>query len=146
MTDPEHVHDPRPADGDGHDDDSRDAERRRLVDAAVEAEMETGYRERTRRGALRHVVVRLARMGAGSVLILAGLAMLVLPGPGFLVIAVGLALLARDVPWAARMLERVKRRIPGAEPDGSLPARVIVTMIAVTVVFAAASIWWQFLR
>ncbi len=145
MTDPDapdrHDHDHDELDADDHD-----AERRRLIDAAVEAEMETGIRERTRRGALRHVVVRLARMGAGSVLILAGLAMLVLPGPGFLVIAVGLALLARDVAWAARMLERVRRRIPGAEPDGSLPARVIVIMIAVTVVFASASIWWQFIR
>lgn len=51
---------------------------------------------------------RLARMVAGFLLLLAGLAMLVLPGPGWITVALGLALLAPDFPWARRLLDRLK--------------------------------------
>jgi tellurite resistance protein TerC len=45
----------------------------------------------------------------GSVVAL-GLAMLVLPGPGILVIAAGLAILAAEFAWARRWLKTVKKR------------------------------------
>lgn len=41
-------------------------------------------------------------------LIAAGIAMLVLPGPGILVILLGLGLLGTEFPWAKRLLERMK--------------------------------------
>ena len=40
----------------------------------------------------------------GGALLVAGLAMLVLPGPGLLVLAAGMAVLAVEFPWARRML------------------------------------------
>jgi tellurite resistance protein TerC len=49
---------------------------------------------------------------AGGVLLLAGAAMLVLPGPGLLVIAAGLGVLATEFLWARKMLDGVKARIP----------------------------------
>ena len=52
---------------------------------------------------------RLARIAGGSTLIVAGTAMLVLPGPGLVTIAAGVALLAKDVEWANRLLEKAKR-------------------------------------
>lgn len=45
----------------------------------------------------------------GATLILVGLAMLVLPGPGFLVLIGGLALLATEFVWASALLRRMKR-------------------------------------
>ncbi|HEU0102431.1 MAG TPA: PGPGW domain-containing protein [Mycobacteriales bacterium] len=60
---------------------------------------------RTVWGLLRKVAVLIA----GSVVILAGIAMLVLPGPGWITIFAGLALLAREFPWAARLLQASKR-------------------------------------
>jgi uncharacterized protein (TIGR02611 family) len=42
----------------------------------------------------------------GFTIVLVGLAMLVLPGPGLLVMAVGLAMLALEFTWAERFLER----------------------------------------
>ncbi|HVL93894.1 MAG TPA: PGPGW domain-containing protein [Acidimicrobiales bacterium] len=45
---------------------------------------------------------------AGAVVLLAGLAMVVLPGPGLLVIAAGLAILGTEYAWAAAALERTK--------------------------------------
>jgi hypothetical protein len=40
----------------------------------------------------------------------AGVAMLVLPGPGLAVIALGLAVLATEYDWAARLLAGVRQR------------------------------------
>ena len=53
---------------------------------------------------------RLVVIGLGFVLLVGGVLMLVLPGPGVAVIVLGLALLAREFVWAERLLERVKAR------------------------------------
>ncbi|HET6938876.1 MAG TPA: PGPGW domain-containing protein [Nocardioides sp.] len=49
---------------------------------------------------LRSVLVRVGVTVAGPVVVVAGVAMLVLPGPGLVVIALGLALLALEYEWA----------------------------------------------
>ena len=51
---------------------------------------------------------RIAVTVAGFALVAAGIAMLVLPGPGFVVIILGLAVLATEYAWAQAMLERTK--------------------------------------
>ena len=43
----------------------------------------------------------------GAVLVLAGVAMLVLPGPGLVVMFAGVAVLSTEFPWAARLLHRM---------------------------------------
>lgn len=58
-------------------------------------------------------VNRVARIAGGSTLLVAGTAMLVLPGPGILTIAAGLALLEKDVAWARRVTEKIRERTPG---------------------------------
>jgi hypothetical protein len=58
---------------------------------------------------------RIVRIVSGSTLVMAGTAMLVLPGPGLLTIAAGVSILARDVRWAERLKDRVKARV-GQEP------------------------------
>lgn len=55
-------------------------------------------------------MVRIARIGAGIGLVLLGLFLLVLPGPGILTIAGGLALLATEFTWARNLLDWVKTR------------------------------------
>ncbi len=44
----------------------------------------------------------------GITIILIGIALLVLPGPGTVVIILGLALLGTEFVWARRLLKRVK--------------------------------------
>ncbi len=46
----------------------------------------------------------------GVTIVLAGLAMLVLPGPGWIAIIAGLALLATEYVWAKRLLESARRQ------------------------------------
>jgi drug/metabolite transporter (DMT)-like permease len=56
-------------------------------------------------------MTRVARVLGGFILIIAGVAMLVLPGPGILTILGGLALLGQEFAWAQRILDRVKATI-----------------------------------
>lgn len=46
---------------------------------------------------------------AGASLLLVGVAMLVLPGPAFVVIPAALAILGLEFAWARRWLERAKQ-------------------------------------
>jgi hypothetical protein len=46
-------------------------------------------------------------VGLGLILLALGMIMLVLPGPGLLVAAIGLALIAGESMWVARLLDRV---------------------------------------
>jgi uncharacterized protein (TIGR02611 family) len=49
------------------------------------------------------------RIVAGFTLLLAGVVMIVTPGPGWLVIFLGLGLLAAEFVWARRLMDRMKR-------------------------------------
>lgn len=51
---------------------------------------------------------RIAISVVGAVFVCGGLALLLLPGPGLLVIAVGFAILGTEYAWAAMVLERTK--------------------------------------
>jgi uncharacterized protein (TIGR02611 family) len=55
-------------------------------------------------------MTRLVRIGTGIALTLLGLALLVLPGPGILTIAAGLAVLATEFVWARRLLDWMKHK------------------------------------
>jgi hypothetical protein len=57
----------------------------------------------------------------GGTVVATGIALMPLPGPGTLIVAGGLSILAREYPAAGRALERVKqfgRRRPEATPPG----------------------------
>ncbi len=45
----------------------------------------------------------------GATVLLIGIALLVLPGPAFIVIPVGLAILATEYAWARRWLKKARR-------------------------------------
>jgi uncharacterized protein (TIGR02611 family) len=79
--------------------------RRRLLD---------GVRERREKHLERSRIVRIVVAIFGFLVVLAGLAMLVLPGPGLLVIAIGLGILALEFVWAERLLERTVDKMEDA--------------------------------
>jgi len=47
----------------------------------------------------------------GATVLLIGIALVVLPGPAFVVIPVGLAILASEFLWARKLLEAVRSRL-----------------------------------
>lgn len=55
-------------------------------------------------------MARIARIVGGFSLVIAGIFMLVLPGPGILTIVGGLALLSRDLHWAGRLADWTRDR------------------------------------
>ena len=101
-----------------------------------------GVKERRERHRERSKVVRAAVVLAGFVVVLAGLAMLVLPGPGLAVMAVGLALLALEFVWAERVLERTidqMSKATGTVKRASRTQRLILALLGVLVVAAAVT-------
>jgi hypothetical protein len=59
----------------------------------------------------------------GGALVALGLVLLVLPGPGILVVAIGFAVLGTEYAWAAAALERTKK---AAEQAGRVARRSAV--------------------
>jgi hypothetical protein len=116
-----------------------------LLEAAVEAEIETGHREETVEQAERSLVLRVLRVSLGVIVVCVGISLLVLPGPGLIVIAGGLALMAQDVPFARRWLAKVRERIPEDE-DGGVATWVIVLSVTALVLSISGSIWFTFFR
>jgi tellurite resistance protein TerC len=55
------------------------------------------------------VVKRVIVSVIGATVLLIGVALLVLPGPAFIVIPVGLAILATEYAWARRWLKKARR-------------------------------------
>ena len=66
---------------------------------------------------------RIAVTVVGGVLLLGGLAMLVLPGPGLLLIVAGFAVLGTEYAWAASALEQTKRTAERASKAARRVAR-----------------------
>jgi uncharacterized protein (TIGR02611 family) len=58
---------------------------------------------------------RIAVTIAGAAVLLAGVALLVLPGPGWLLIFIGLGILSTEYVWAQRLLNEAKRRAEQAK-------------------------------
>jgi uncharacterized BrkB/YihY/UPF0761 family membrane protein len=78
----------------------------------------------------------------GWVLTLAGLAALVLPGPGLLLLVVGLVVLSQEYDWAERRLEPVKARAFAVAAAGvSNWMRVVGSGLAALCVIAVGVVW-----
>jgi len=74
------------------------------------------------------IVKRVIVSVVGATVLLIGVALLVLPGPAFIVIPVGLAILATEYAWARRWLKRA-RRIAGNVVSGRYRATVRDTRV-----------------
>jgi uncharacterized protein (TIGR02611 family) len=90
---------------------------------------------------------RVVFTAAGFTVLAAGLAMLVLPGPGIPVIVIGLALLALEFAWAERMLEKAVDRMESARQTAAEASRWqkvfggLALVAAVTAAVVAVLYW-----
>ncbi|GAA1748197.1 PGPGW domain-containing protein [Kocuria aegyptia] len=69
------------------------------------------FRSWTAHHPLLRIVYKTVVTIAGVTLVLLGLAMLVLPGPGWLAIFLGLGVLGTEFHWARRLNQRAKRLV-----------------------------------
>jgi hypothetical protein len=87
-------------------------------------------------------LVRIGQEVLGWLLVAAGLAALVLPGPGLVALAGGLYVLSLNYTWAARLLEPVKRRANKTAADSvqTWPRIVLSGLLALGI--AAIGVVW----
>jgi len=117
----------------------------RLHEAAIQAEFETGHREETEGEAKRGVVRRMATIVGGFLIVGVGIAAIPLPGPGWLIVLVGLTLLSREFDWAERWLETVRRRSKIDElREKPIGVQIAVAMLGL--VLMGGGIYWSVRR
>lgn len=85
---------------------------------------------------------RLLVLVLGFAIVGAGVAMLVLPGPGMLVIMVGLAVLGTEFAWAERALDRTTTRAASAttKVTGTRAGKVALAASALGMVFGGLAV------
>ncbi len=150
----------RERDDEARDEHAEDSALQRLEDSIEDAaeELVEGFEEtvdrvlpphlRARAWARRrrstHVLWQAGVLLVGFGLVAAGIAMLVLPGPGWATIILGFIVLASEYAWARRLLEPVKRWARKAA-DAALDPRVRkrnIALVSAVAVTAAVGIAW----
>ena len=97
-------------------------------------------RERHRQ---RGFLVRMLYTIVGFTVLIAGLLMLVLPGPALIVIPIGLALLSLEFVWAEGLLERALAQAENAKRKAQETTRTqrVLGVVAAAVAAAAVIVW-----
>jgi uncharacterized protein (TIGR02611 family) len=104
-------------------------------------------RARQHRHRQRNRIYRVAFAAVGFIVLLAGIVMLVTPGPGIPVIILGLGMLALEFSWAERWLERLLEKAEAAVEQvaqGSplqRAALVVLGVVSVAALIAIVVIW-----
>jgi uncharacterized protein (TIGR02611 family) len=102
-------------------------------------------RERKERHKQRNILMRAVVAIVGVVVVLAGLLLALpgVPGPGIILIAVGLGILALEFDPAERLLERILDRVEEAREKAS-PVQQAVLLTGGVIVAIAAAAWFLF--
>lgn len=89
-----------------------------------------------------HGLRRVAVEALGWTLTIAGVAALVLPGPGLLLLFAGLAVLSRQYAWAAKRVEPVKKKaFTTAEQSVQTSPRILASTVAAMLLGAVGVLW-----
>ena len=104
-------------------------------------DLQPGLNDAERAGGIK----RILRIGLGVILVLAGIAMLVLPGQGILTIIIGLNLIKPD----NRLVGWLRAKTPGIPDEGPIPRNLVIAGVAMFVgmtvlslVFGSAVLGW----
>jgi hypothetical protein len=85
---------------------------------------------------------RFSAQAVGWLLVVLGLAAMILPGPGLLLLVAGLAILSQQFAWAERRVEPVKRTAFKTAADGvATPTRVVVSALGGLALIALGVVW-----
>lgn len=90
------------------------------------------------KGAARRVVIEVG----GWLLVVVGIAALVLPGPGLLLIFAGVAVLSQQYEWAEKRLDPIKyRALKGAAESVETWVRITFSSLVALVLLACGVLW-----
>lgn len=89
-----------------------------------------------------NLAARLLYLLVGGVLLVAGIALLVLPGPGLLLVLGGLLMLGHGFPPARRLVDPVRRRaIDAADESVASPLRITFSVLTGLALIGAGIVW-----
>ena len=115
-------------------------------DSAVDGDGPLGrfgeWRERIRQKPRAYRLYRIGVGVLGGAIIVGGLVLIPLPGPGWVIVFVGLGVLASEFEWAKRLERYVRQRVKAWTHwvgEQSLPVRALIG--ALTAVFVLAVIY-----
>jgi uncharacterized protein (TIGR02611 family) len=96
----------------------------------------------------RHVVYRIAFGTAGVIVTAAGAVMLVTPGPAFVLIPIGLAMLSMEFVWAERLLGKSLEQAAMAQEKAAQTSRrqriaAATGALLAIAAFVLAVLWWD---
>src|SRR3954451_6546566 len=86
-----------------------------------------------------HLVFRIAFGFAGLLILLAGLVMLVTPGPAFVLIPIGLAMLSMEFVWAETLLAKSLEQAAIAQEKAAQTTRTQRILAAIAFLLAIAA-------
>ena len=94
---------------------------------------------------------RLYRIGfgvVGAAVLIGGVVMLVTPGPAFVLIPIGLAMLSLEFVWAERLLEKSLEQAQIAQDKAAQTTRTQRILVAIATALAIAAcvlavLWWD---
>ena len=90
---------------------------------------------------------RIAFMILAFVVVLGGLALVPLPGPGWAIVFIGLGMLALEFEWAEKLMEKILNRLQAAQEKAknASPAQkavgIALTVLGIAALVAAAIVW-----
>ena len=91
---------------------------------------------------------RIAFGIVGALVTLGGVVMLVTPGPAFVLIPIGLAMLSLEFVWAERLLEKSLEQAQVAQAKAAQTTRTQRILVGIATVLAIAAcvlavLWWD---
>ena len=95
----------------------------------------------------RSMPYRVGFMIVAFAVLLGGIALIPLPGPGWAIVFVGLGMLALEFKWAENLMEKILDRLEGAKDaaENASPAQkalgVVATVLGIAACVAAAILW-----
>jgi len=89
-----------------------------------------------------HPAKRISVLVAGGLLVLIGIVLLVLPGPGLLLVLGGLLVLSSEFPAVDRYIDPIQHKaMEAAEQNVSSPLRLAGSILAGLVLIGAGVLW-----
>src|SRR3954447_8337435 len=113
------------------------------MERAEKPTMVERLRDQRERHLERPRIVRALYVVVGVTLLLAGIAMLIAPGPAFVVFPIGLAILSLEFTWAERLLERSLQEADKAKAKAAQTTATqrVITGVAVALGAGAFVAW-----
>lgn len=119
----------------------RDSAGHVVTESSAGADKDWEWRRRIRSNPRSHSIYRIAVGVVGLLVVVLGLFMVPFPGPGWLVVFLGLAIWASEFTWAQRLLHRARHLFTvwnawlGAQPWWVKLLTLLATVAAVAAIF-----------